>query len=432
VSTDPPRVSIGMPVHNGDTHVGEAIESVLAQTFTSLELVISDNGSTDDTEAICRRYATRDPRILYTRFPENRGAAANYNSVFHASRGEYFRWLAHDDLLEPSYLERCVAVLDESPPDVVLCFPTMRFITYDGEPSDIGFTGPAREALPPYDRISFRRLMRVPERLMPQLVFGLTRRSALAKTRLVGAYNRADLVLVTELRLLGEFRHIPECLFLNRMHEYTVEFRRSRLTTGGEARWYDPQRSRGPAFPEALLALERTRAILRHGGDPLTKIICLFWLAVGHTVVRLPDQISRGWESWRARLFRLWENGSEALLRRPSAALWFLRAWAFAGGLRRRDGTLLGLAIARGEGASARLYSFGAMRIIHRPGPAVDDLLDEWIHDRCEARQVAAAQAMASAPDRFWRRAERLSAESELNSELWPRARTILQGIPQD
>lgn len=92
--TDPdkprvPRVSIGMPVYNGDPFIRGALDSLLAQTFTDFELIISDNASTDRTEAICREYAARDIRIRYVRQTENRGAKANFEFVLDKAVGLY-------------------------------------------------------------------------------------------------------------------------------------------------------------------------------------------------------------------------------------------------------------------------------------------------------------------------------------------------------
>ena len=86
----PPKVSVGLPVFNGKRFVAEAIESILAQTFDDLELVISDNASTDGTEEICRAYAEKDERVRYVLNSENLGAAYNYNQTFHLSSGTYF------------------------------------------------------------------------------------------------------------------------------------------------------------------------------------------------------------------------------------------------------------------------------------------------------------------------------------------------------
>ena len=107
-------VSVGLPVYNGGEYLSTALESVLAQTYDVLEVIICDNGSTDETEEIARRFMSRDERVQYHRFDENVGAARNFNRALERAHGEYFRWLGHDDFLEPNYFERCVAL--SSPP----------------------------------------------------------------------------------------------------------------------------------------------------------------------------------------------------------------------------------------------------------------------------------------------------------------------------
>ena len=103
-----PRVSIGMPVRNGQKYIREAIDSIRAQTFSDWELVICDNASTDNTESIVREYAQRDARIRYHKNERDIGPAGNHNVCFKLARGEYFRWHAHDDLIGADYLARCV------------------------------------------------------------------------------------------------------------------------------------------------------------------------------------------------------------------------------------------------------------------------------------------------------------------------------------
>lgn len=94
-----------MPVFNGEKYIREALDSLLAQTFTDFELIISDNASTDGTEAICREYVKKDPRIRYVRQPENRGGAANFWFLLDEAWSEYFIWAACDDIRSHDYLE---------------------------------------------------------------------------------------------------------------------------------------------------------------------------------------------------------------------------------------------------------------------------------------------------------------------------------------
>ena len=98
-------VSIGMPVYNGAKYIREALDSLLMQTFCDFELVISDNASTDDTQAICEMYARKDPRIRYWRAANNRGASLNFQFVLDQAKGEFFMWAAADDRWDGDWVE---------------------------------------------------------------------------------------------------------------------------------------------------------------------------------------------------------------------------------------------------------------------------------------------------------------------------------------
>ena len=102
------RVTIGLPVYNGETYLEETLDSILNQTYTEFELIISDNGSSDGTRLICEEYAAKDDRIKYYRSVKNLGAAPNYNRAFELSSGEYFKWADYDDPLAPEFLSKCV------------------------------------------------------------------------------------------------------------------------------------------------------------------------------------------------------------------------------------------------------------------------------------------------------------------------------------
>ncbi|MCT7990061.1 glycosyltransferase family 2 protein [Laspinema olomoucense] len=108
-----PKVSIGMPVYNGARFLQEALDSLLAQTFTDFELIISDNASTDETETICHKYAKQDARICYIQQSKNIGAAANFQFVLEQARGEYFMWFACDDLCDPEFIVELIAFLEK-------------------------------------------------------------------------------------------------------------------------------------------------------------------------------------------------------------------------------------------------------------------------------------------------------------------------------
>src|SRR5215469_2085082 len=130
--TSRPKVTMGVATFNVEFYLRNAFDDVLAQDFTDFEVVVCDNGSTDDTWAICEEYAARDSRFRIYRNPRNLGLSGNFRRIVELSEGEYFRWTAHDDRMEPTTLSRCVATLDADP-DAVLAYPQARLIDEAGE-----------------------------------------------------------------------------------------------------------------------------------------------------------------------------------------------------------------------------------------------------------------------------------------------------------
>ena len=258
MSDDKPRVSIGLPVFNGENYLEEALDVILAQTYSDFELIISDNASTDRTEEICRAYAAKDERVRYFRNETNLGAAKNFNRVFKLSSGEYFKWATHDDLCAPGYLERCVEILDREP-DVVLCYPKTSIIDEHGEFVRNHFDGFNLRSPKPHER--FRDFLHAPGLCNP--VVGLIRTSILKRTPLIGSYPDSDRVLLGELALLGPFYEVPERLFFRREHPQ----RSARANPGLDERaaWFDPARRgqiqlpRWRWFFEYLLSVKRVR-----------------------------------------------------------------------------------------------------------------------------------------------------------------------------
>jgi glycosyltransferase involved in cell wall biosynthesis len=119
-ATTTPLVSIGIPVYNGARLIRQALDHLLAQTYTNLELVICDNASTDDTGAICQAYAARDPRVRYYRNSTNVGLINNFRLAVARSTGPYFTWAAVDDRKLPTAVETCVRALQAQPAAVMV------------------------------------------------------------------------------------------------------------------------------------------------------------------------------------------------------------------------------------------------------------------------------------------------------------------------
>lgn len=231
-----PYISVGMPVYNGDRFLTEALDSILAQTFSDFELIVSDNGSTDKTQEICQEYMARDPRIQYYRNEQNLGASWNQNRVFQLSMGEYFKWAHHDDVCAPQLLEHCAHVLDRNP-SVVLSYPKTIIINEQGQQIEKFVDGFDLRLSQPHKRFKrYHNLIRYGHRCHP--ILGLIRASALKTTPLMGSYPSSDLVLLGELALHGEFYELPEYLFFKREHPYRSM--RTHPTFRERIIWFDP------------------------------------------------------------------------------------------------------------------------------------------------------------------------------------------------
>lgn len=107
-----PKISVGLPVYNGEQFLRKRIDSVLDQTFSDFELIISDNASTDSTSIICEEYTKKDNRIRYVRQEKNIGMMPNFYFLLHEAKSDYFVWAAVDDLWNPRFLEKNINALE--------------------------------------------------------------------------------------------------------------------------------------------------------------------------------------------------------------------------------------------------------------------------------------------------------------------------------
>jgi hypothetical protein len=260
-TTEPVRgmVSLGLPVYNGMPYLVDSLNALRNQTYPNLEIVISDNGSTDGTEAFCRTAAEEDARIRYFRQPVNRGAAFNYNFVFLKSRGEYFSWTAHDDLRHERNVERCVAELERLPASFVTVASSAVFIDDSGSlvSFDLDDNSARGESPPARLRHVLRNVNRV------NSIWGVTRASALERTNLIAPFIGSDYVLLAELALLGQVHVLDEQLFSRRLHAGAS--RAAHVSKKDVARWFDVN-ARAPVLSaKQRLAIEYWRAVSRVG-----------------------------------------------------------------------------------------------------------------------------------------------------------------------
>lgn len=214
-NTCQPRVFIGMPVYNGEKHIRETIDSILSQTFTDFQLLISDNGSTDQTGEICREYAERDERVVYYRQKENLGMAGNFNYVVQPKGADYFKWAAHDDTLEPDYLLKCIELLDSNPSLAMAHCPTNRISddsTWLEIYKDLGLSS---------SRVS-ERFWRVLWTVNIYEIYGVIRSEVIEKTRPVGTFFGSERNRLAEVLLQGDIGYLEKPLFSRRDHESSL------------------------------------------------------------------------------------------------------------------------------------------------------------------------------------------------------------------
>ena len=229
-----PKVSIGMPVYNGQDYLEDAIAAILAQTYTDFELIISDNCSTDQTPSICQAVATREQRVRYVRQEQNLGAIGNFNALVHQAKGKYFKWAAHDDLMAPTFVEKCVAILDRNESvswchalsdmidaggrsfrDLLPATDEELLVAADGTRSWKGHPRAGFDSSDPIER--FKGVILGTNWCVDS--YGLFRLETLKQTRLLLPFYGAEKVLLGEVSLLGCYQEVPELLFFQRVHD---------------------------------------------------------------------------------------------------------------------------------------------------------------------------------------------------------------------
>ena len=262
-SGDQPLVCVGVPVFNEADGLAVVLDSLLAQDYERLRIVVCDNASTDATLDVARAYAARDDRIEVHGSDENRGATFNFNRCFELGRGDYFTWASGHDVRMPEAIRRCVEAL-EGDSRLVLCYPSSLWRRLDGTTAPMLDDAIDTRGLP-----ATLRLRRTIERLrMCNAVHGVIRSEALAATRLFRNCLGSDHVLLAELSLLGEFCQLEDVLFV-RTENRPVESDEQRLArtfemvgVGRSAR----------TKPYTLMGVEHVRGVWHGSGGVAPKL----------------------------------------------------------------------------------------------------------------------------------------------------------------
>jgi glycosyltransferase involved in cell wall biosynthesis len=209
-----PAVTVGIPVFNGARFIRQAIESVLAQTFTDYELLISDNASVDDTAAICGEFAANDRRIRFVQQEKNRGPFWNLKFVTDRATGRLLVWLAHDDALHRLFIEECVAYLDRNPRAVIVT-GDFRIVDESGNQVDMEILRSIREDIPWVQRCSQFFHYPIFSNVF-YAFYGMMRaddcRTALSRIKEPKYMSQIELPVLSRLATVGEITSLPTVL----------------------------------------------------------------------------------------------------------------------------------------------------------------------------------------------------------------------------
>jgi len=204
---DEPLVTVGVPTYNRAKTVRNAIESVLNQDYANIELVISDDASTDGTQAVCEGFARQDERIKYIRQDQNLGMSANFQAVLKEAEGEFFMWLSDDDWLDRAYLNHCVEFL-RAHPDYVLASGRMR---HDGEDGSHHHTGPLLDFAQERgsDRVVSYFGQAGPN---DDVLYGVIRRQVLLRTHEIRNTLGGDWLMVASVLFMGKTHTVADAI----------------------------------------------------------------------------------------------------------------------------------------------------------------------------------------------------------------------------
>lgn len=208
-------VSIGLPVYNGERYLATALECLLSQTWNNLEVVISDNASTDRTQDICQATAAADSRVRYVRQGANLGAMGNFQFVLEEAKGQYFMWAACDDCWDADWIDELMHSLT-SRADAIAAYGRLQHI----DPSGMPMKHPANAATFPYDGgVLARRLkyfLQFEGNGKANPIYAIFRREAL-RGLMLRDYPY-DYLIVFDLLRKGPFLSVPQVALYKRIH----------------------------------------------------------------------------------------------------------------------------------------------------------------------------------------------------------------------
>mgnify|MGYP002713160290 CR=1 FL=1 len=249
-----PLISIGVPVYNEQDHISEALESLISQDYPRIEIIISDNGSSDNTPNICQQYASNHPSIIYHMHDSNRGPGFNFEFVLSKANGEFFMWASGHDMWENNYVSTCYNALSENQ-SAVLCYGPARWISHSAD--SVGQVSGG------YDTTGLSIVSRFNMVFWGNMhpVLGLIKSEHLQSCSIINMVG-SDLAILSHLCLRGDFAYRSSAIW------YRREFRDEKSYADKLKRYKSQeyrlaQSSLSKLLPLARLPIELIKIVLR-------------------------------------------------------------------------------------------------------------------------------------------------------------------------
>lgn len=267
-----PLVSIGMPLYNEARFVKDSLNSILALDYPNLEIIISDNASTDETLSICQMLVGERVNVIIHQFENNRGAAENFRYVLNAAKGKYFMWASGHDLWAPNLISESVTLL-ETTPTAVIAFGSSIWIDENSQqlPKFFGYTDTrGMNSLARFFTIYFGNM---------HPILGVIRKAALNQTRSIATAVGADLILLSELVLQGDFVHASHTQWQRREIRHELNHA-EKLKRYGSSEYGLTHSLFAKKFPLLRLPLELVRNVIYSDLKTLEKVAVVLALVV--------------------------------------------------------------------------------------------------------------------------------------------------------
>jgi glycosyltransferase involved in cell wall biosynthesis len=224
-------VSVCIPTYNRAAGLRRAVRSVQANDYGPLEIIISDNASQDDTEAMARELAAADPRIRYFRHERNHGPTRNFQFAREQARGQYFMWCGDDDYLAADYIRRCVSVLQEDAA-ILLAAGIGAYHRGDDRVEYLG-NRLALDSACATARVA-HYLFRVRDN---SIFYGLYRCAAVAPCHMPNALG-GDWIWMTDILMRGKAAVLPDTFIYRRFGDTTSSSHARIVATLGAPAWH--------------------------------------------------------------------------------------------------------------------------------------------------------------------------------------------------